>query len=196
MYQGLLTGGRPQTTLTNLITNGNFANTDNWTGGGAALSAANNILSVTGTGAASSPEVNQITGLDCVENKILYIKCLARVTNAVSSRIRINVFGTTGGAGTILTQLSPAENTWYPLAENFTLTAAFTGKVQPDIFSTYVDAATANGKVLQLQKVILLDLTATFGAGLEPTAEQVSRWLDIFSAGWFDTIKAMPKRIY
>lgn len=196
MYQGLLTGGRPQKTLTNLISNGNFADTTGWASGNANLTAADNVLSITGTGASASPEANQNTNLDCAENKIIYAKCLARVTNAVSSAMRIVIFGTTGGAALLTAQTSPVQNTWYTLSGNLTLTAAFTGKVQPDVYSMYADAATANGKVLQVKKFILLDLTSIFGAGLEPSAAQVTRWLDIFSAGWFDTTKAIPKRIY
>lgn len=200
MYQGLMTGGRPQTTLTNIVTNGNFASgTTGWTGIFAAIAAANNTLSVTGDGGNAVARVLATTSIPIVVGKKVYIHFKSSVTNAVCGSMRYclkDVMGNDISAENRAIS-SPTQNQWYTTGGVLTINnLGDAGNIRVQPTHNYADAATANGKVMQVQEALAIDLTTIFGAGLEPTAAQMDRWLEIFSAGWFDTTKAIPKRIY
>ena len=167
--------------MTNQVTNGDFSNgTTGWTASNSTLSALSNTLSITGNGGASS--ANCLTNQPITGTKKIYIAAKMRVTNAVCQEVSIYNY-TGGGSDGQVKKTSPAQNTWYPLSmvvstnhgagSNLTLT------------STYDDAATANGKVAEAQYVMILDLTTIFGAGYEPTAEEMDNWLLNFSNSWF-----------
>lgn len=198
MYQGLLTGGRPQTTLTNIVTGGNFPNTTGWTGINSTLAASNNILSITGNGTSPSARALGLSNVSGVDGKKIYVRALQRVTNSVSTQLRLDIRSSNEAVAIMAySEPNPVQNQWYQLSGVVTLGATFTGlTVCPYLLHSYADAATANGKVMEVKKVLAIDLTSAFGAGYEPTAAQMTRWIDIFSAGWFDTTKSIPKRIY
>lgn len=197
LHSFLTSGGRPQTTLTNFVTNGNFVDTTGWSAYYATLTAASNILSVTGNGANADPRVYQGTSVPAISGKKIYYRTKAKVTNANCTSILIYL---TDGANTVtgasVAVNNPIQNTVYTLSGVISVGAGLTGNIRVWVRNYYADAATANGKVMEVQEVIAIDLTAIFGAGLEPTAAQMTRWLDIFSAGWFNTTKAIPKRIF
>lgn len=200
LHSFLTSGGRPQTTLTNLITNGNFANgTTGYTvpGGDATLSAASSVCSVTGNGVGASPSIGQQGTISVVTGKKYYMVATVKVTNASCTSI-FYVLKNNGGANISNTSIianNPTQNQIYRVGAVLTITGTGTYLV-PTIRHSYADAATANGKVMEVQEVLVIDLPATFGEGLEPSAVQMQRWLDIFSSGWFNTTKAIPKRIY
>lgn len=158
--------------LANQVVNGDFANgTTGWNIlTGATLSAANNILSVTGNGTASATRAHTVTNLDCVTNKVIYIRAKLKVTNTNCQNLYTRIGGSTSGdTNVVATQVSPVNGTSYLLAGRYILTSASTGKIQVYAWASYADAATANGKVMEVQQVIAVDLTAMFGAGNEPT---------------------------
>lgn len=199
LHSFLTSGGRPQTTLTNIVLNGNFASgTTGWSGANANISTANNVLAATGTGTSNNVSALQTTGTACSTGKKLYIRTLIRSTASECKNLVFYVRGSTGGlvAGWQKGTGTVTQNEWYTSFAVVTLDATFTGNILARLQADFVDAATANGKVMEIKEVITIDLTEIFGVGLEPTAAQMQRWLDIFSAGWFDTTKSIPKRIY
>lgn len=135
-------------TLQNLVTNGDFSNgTTGWTAFNSVLSANANTLSAVGNG------INLSIGTRCLSamtiGNIYYLRAKVRVRDSVSSKIGI-------GSGSFLKeQLTPVQDAWYALSNRGTAT-------QNDfyIYSRYADAATANGKVMEVKDVIALDLTA------------------------------------
>ncbi len=146
-------------TYSNLFTNSNFVNTTGWTGATATLSAASNILSVTGSGTGPLPRVYQ-TPVAYVNGKKIYVKVRCTVTNASCIEIYINASAT--GMVTLKhsIKLTPVNGTEYSTAGIITLGAGGSGNVSLIIVNSYVDAATANGKVMQLQEALAVDLTA------------------------------------
>jgi hypothetical protein len=82
-------------------------------------------------------------------------------------------------------QPSPVQNQWYDLTHIFTIPSDGAGNTNIQFFSEYENTATANGKVLEVKEVIALDLTAIFGAGKEPTVEQMDAF--IAKTGWFNS---------
>jgi hypothetical protein len=156
-------------TYTNLLTNGNFVDTTGWGVNNSAISASNNILSVTGNGGGAYPEANKSTLTACATGKKLYVACLAQVTNSSALNIFTVIQGTTGGQQVAKNQTVPTIDTWYKLTGIVTLTAVETGNIKFVIYPRYADAATANGKVMKVKEVLVVDLTTMFGSGNEPS---------------------------
>lgn len=170
--------------VTNVVQNGNFANgTSGWLATSSTHLVNNNICVNTGNGATMYPGEEQNTSISCITGKKLYVKARGRVTNGSASSLQILIAGTTGGGNLTVKMLSnPIQNIWYDLSGIVTFGETNTGYVRFKMLHVYSDAATANGKVMEVQEVMAIDLTALFGAGNEPTAVQCDRMF----ANWFD----------
>lgn len=157
----------------NFVSNGNFSNgTTGWITSGASVSATSNTLSITGTGTDATPRASQNIGV-VVASKKIFVRALMRVTNANCTSININI--TPDGTGSDInasSQASPVQNQWYILQGVITEGSNWTGNVLLRLRHNYADAATANGKVMEVKEVMAIDLTTLFGAGNEPTAAQ------------------------
>jgi len=145
------------------VQNGNYADgTTGWTALGGTLSASNNILSLTGNGSANQLFARQDTAIPFVEGKKVFIRAKVKTTDTVSSYMQLRIYGTTSGSislsgtGQINT---PVQNQQYTLYGIATLTG-LVGNIRVIALDTYADAATANGKVMQVQEYMAIDLTA------------------------------------
>jgi hypothetical protein len=155
----------------NLVVNGDFSNgTTGWNravahGRDSTISASSNTLTVVGA-SASQAGVNSGSGV-FQDNKKYYCRCIAKVTNDICQSISLRRGANTG----IITINNPVKNQQYTLSGVIT-----TGIVGTEsfiqVFHQYVDNATATGKVMEIQQVSTIDLTALFGAGNEPTLAQ------------------------
>jgi len=166
---------------TNLVINSDFSKgTTGWVPSGSTIQASNNIMSIIGNGSVVSPGAVKTLATPYVSGKKIFIKCNFRVTNSSSDRLATILFD---GVNYYLgpTQTVITANTWYALSGIITLMA---GGSSVDIMlqHRYIDAATANGKVMEVQEVMAIDLTARFGAGLEPDLA----WCDNNIPAWFD----------
>ena len=164
---------------TNLFLNGDFSNgTTGWILTNSTLSASNDVLSVIADGTGTSPRVNQI--LTGASGKKVYMRARVRVTNSNCTSIYLR----TGDGMVQAIQTLPVLNTWY----NLTVVGNFlTNSIRID--HNYVDSTTANGKVMEVQYVFAIDLTAPFGKGNEPTVEQMDEIMSKFPNSWFDGTK-------
>jgi len=168
--------------ITNLVSNGDFSDgTTGWGGSTSTLSAENNILSDTCNGEFYAGAAYQSKSLDSTHKYFLRAK--ARVTNAVALSLRITM--QTFATNIVVEQENPSENEWYTLY----------GVHTPDesansvkVYQGYADSATANGKVMEVQEVLAIDLTETFGAGNEPTADEIETLIGIVPENWFDGV--------
>ena len=180
-YNGRLTDVETDTSLdaTNLVTNGDMTNgITGWFTGNSTLTVATNTLSVVGDGTGSSPRVSQI--LTGASGKKIYTRARVRVTNANATSIYLR----TNDGILQSVQTAPVMNQWYSM---WILGNFQTNTIRID--HNYPDLATANGKVMEVQYVSALDLTAIFGAGKEPTAAEMNRILARFPNSWFDGTK-------
>jgi hypothetical protein len=171
-------------TYTNIVTNGNFADGDNWTPARGTESVANNTYTLTGDGTAYYIYTKQDTNTPVkVENKI-FIKYFARVTNSSCLVFRLYVGGTTGGIETLVKTINtPTANIWYEISAILITPADFTGNYSIRIYHNYADAATANGKVMEVKEVLAIDITNTDMATW--TADQINAAIPY----WFDGTK-------
>lgn len=174
----------------NIVTNGDFANgTDGWSGTYATNTTSNNTLynTTSGTQAMGFAQHSPLSAFEV--NKKVYIRARFKGNSSMTStKIRVQ---------------STVDYSWQPtvaaLTSNFTNYNTISGIVTYTnnhtkrlmLEHTYPDAVTANGKVMEVQQVLAIDLTALFGAGNEPTQQQC----DEMFAGWFDGTKRMNLRL-
>jgi hypothetical protein len=177
--------------VSNNIVNGNFANgTANWTAvNGSVLSAASNTLSVVGSNVSQIPRVIQDLGIRTGNRKI-YVKMTACVDN--SACVGFIAFlrdgsGTTFGYGSgPVRQSYPTINQWYTVSGIIDVNATLTNNLILYFEHGYADAATANGKTLKIQNVSVIDLTAAFGQGKEPSQIEMDYLMSYYPNSWFD----------
>lgn len=158
----------------NLISNGNFANgTTGWLGAqGAILSAANNELSETAVtqydGAIQSISTTQFNG-----HKV-YFAADVKLDNGNTYLIFND--------GLDQAMLAPTTyNAYQKLSSIWTVNvnAAY-------VFIKLQDNRASAWTTQYMKNAIVIDLTATFGAGNEPSVAEMDRLLAKFPNGWFD----------
>ena len=166
----------------NLVTNGNFANgTTGWSASGATNAVANNTFTNTASGVAVSGFLYGTAFAPAIGDK-LYLRSKQKVTNANSILMRLCVYDGTA-AIVAQDQVNPTINTQYLMSGVITTTRLSNHYIY--MIHQYVNAATANGKVMEVQEVMLINLTTLFGAGNEPSAA----WCDANFPTWFDGTK-------
>jgi hypothetical protein len=171
-------------TYQNIVTNGNFANgTTGWTSNnGTASIASSNVLSLTGNGNTAQPNIVQNLPIVQPQNKKIFARAIVRVTDSVCQNIRIRIFDNNVSSDETLN--TPTANTWYVISKVFTMSAGAVGIPQLRLFPTYVDAITANGKVMEIKEIFTIDLTAR---GLDAlTVDQCNARFQ----NWFDGVKS------
>ena len=164
----------------NLVVNGDMANgATGWNTGNGTISAANNTLSSLGNGGGATVSIHQVQPL--VPAAKYYIKAKVRVTNANCSAMMV---GSDINNNSLFVS-NPVANTWYSASHIFTKSTDTFLRLR----HVYIDAETANGKVMEVQYVAFIDLTATFGAGKEPTLAEMDRLMARYPNSWFDGVK-------
>jgi hypothetical protein len=168
-------------TLTNLVSNGNFVDATGWNGTGSTILASNNTLYNTGNGSQSIPYIFQTLPIGTViPNHIYAVTISVKVTNSNCTLIRLKV-------GELVSKNiidNPVANTIY---QKTILTTPTDSARYFYVFHHYANAATANGKVMEVQYVSCVDLTAKFGAGNEPSQTDYANWIATQSNSWFNT---------
>jgi len=175
--------------MMNYIKNGDFSS--GYTGWGAVgtLSVANSTLYVTGSGEMPSVTSFQHITTPFEVGKKYYMKCKMRVTNSLCTRVAI-VVQLPDKAHLVVAQGSPMENNWYDLSG--ILEGTINGKSEIRLNHLYNTATDANGAVMECQYVSVINLTDAFGAGNEPTKEEMDELLTYFPESWFDGRTTLP----
>jgi len=172
-------------TATNIIQNGNFANgTTGWTANsGTSNSVSNNTLSNTTLGYTNATgRVSQIIN-QTFNNQQIYISFKVRVNNSDCIHIQPYFALASGDVGYFKDQYNPTANTWYHVSDIKTITA----DTHRFIIGHYYNDMVA-GRTMELQNVLMVNLTEMFGEGNEPTVEQCDKMF----ANWFDGTKSTP----
>jgi hypothetical protein len=170
--------------MVNSVVNGNFA--DGTTGytsiSGTALAVASENLTLTGDGSTTSPRAYFLDANIIIGDKWFFY-CNARVTNAVCDTLQLRVSGSTGGNTTVDLESNPTQNLFYELKQIITLTDE-TGSLRVEFRHAYADAATANGKVMEVDGnagVFAINMTAL---NIESYTE--AQMLDLVRSGYFE----------
>jgi len=169
--------------LQNLVSNGDFRNgTTGWGTQGSTISTTNDIMSVVGDGTNRNPNIwgGLPTG---VVGHTYYARLSAMVTNSNTQFVAI--YCQTLASMPIVVN-TPLANTWYTTSAITTSTT--NGYPYFSIYNYYADAPTASGKVMQVKNVLAIDLTASFGAGNEPTQAQMDTIMSNYPNNWFNIV--------
>ena len=143
--------------VNNIVTNGNFVGTSNWTPIYSTVSASNNILSITGNGgnARAIVQISQTIQFD--ESMRIFACAKVRVTNDACEFLTI----TTAGGYYQTKIVKPVKDKWYTIA--VLQDSKRTGNFNLMYFDhAYSDATTANGKVMEIKEVIAFDAMEVF----------------------------------
>lgn len=172
-------------TAISYVANGNFRQgTTRWRSTGGTL-VVDGTARVTGDGSLSYCHLIQDIALQLVEGHKYYARSVARVRGSDCQRLALELREV--NLRTIMAQASPAQDQWYTLSGIVTISGPYTAPYFR-VISNYADASGAVGKVLEVALMVLVDLTATFGAGNEPDKETCDK---IF-ANWFDGTTSVP----
>lgn len=174
----------------NLISNGNFSNgTTYWSPTYCTLTAANNMLTVKGTGAYSSSIVSTA---NFNNHSKLYVRWKARCTSVQSTMMYAYIYEISKDNRIQVASVSyPVIGQWYTLA-GIVDSSAYTNMLNITFRAIYPDAATATNAVMDLMEMTCIDLTATFGAGKEPTASYMNNLMSL--SGWFNNYNFLPSQ--
>ena len=164
---------------TNLVTNGNFVNTDNWYAyGSATFSVANNEL----TGLAPSENHGVQNLVTLIDGHIYYFYAQVKATTPlVQLRLRYSW-------DLPLLAVSHSGSGNYELLSAVCIASAITnGNI------AITDQRTSGFDNFYVKYVGVIDLTATSGAGNEPTVEQMDAIMALFPNSYFNgTAEIMP----
>jgi len=165
--------------VANIVTNGNFVNTDGWSPTGVNISTLNNTLIVTANGTSANPNIlGGNNGLSYSAGTKLYGICRVKVPVGCIA-ITFNHRDTTSAiTQTIASISSPPTGVFLKLSGVYTLS---TNSSYPrwQVVYSYPDTATANEKVSETKEILVINLTNLFEL---PTTQQCD---EIFSS-WFD----------
>lgn len=160
--------------LNQMCTNGNFANgTTGWGVMSSTNAASNNVLSNTGNGTSASPGTYKSLNISSYNGQKVYVRVTVKVP---SGCLTVRGYTNSAPAGTKYAyNLTPSAFgsfvTYSGVAVQTVTDAAILNFY---VSHWYADAATANGKVMEIMNVSVFDLTALFGAGNEPTVEEMN----------------------
>lgn len=172
--------------FTNIVNNSDFSSgTTGWGGSFGSVSASNNTLTVTSNGGSYYSQASQTKSTTINVGDKFYCSSELRVLSpAVALFLQVSI---TGNVGTTIN--NPIAEKWYFNSVDLTSSVSSTYiSIKPT--QSYVDAATSNGKMLQIKNVSCFNLTNSFGAGNEPTKEQMDENLNKV---WIDSTDT-PKR--
>lgn len=147
--------GRTIPALNNLIMNGDGSTTTGWSAVNSTNSVSGGSLINTLTGSSAFGYPSQVISFPA--NNIYYFKVRARVTNSLSTRIRV---GNGGFIGAYIDQNTPVQNQWYIISGARTQTTNQSGFL---IIQDYANTTDATGAVMEVDYALAFNLTASHG---------------------------------
>ena len=178
--------------MTNLVTNGDFSNgTSGWM-------SHNSTVAISEDGVVDTIVDSPVYANGFIyrsdflvaANHVHYYAASVKVQNTQSSYLVLSLQD-----DHIDQKNSPVSGQWY----NLSGTKKHTVDRQIMAFRIrhfYVDKLTASGKTMYIKNALAIDLTATFGAGKEPTKAQMDQIMNQFPNKWFNgTVTANTRGI-
>ena len=159
--------------FSNLASNGNFVDATGWTPGNATLSVAGGVATLTGSGASKYVTLEHANfSAPLGSSKKVYVSGEIKVNDAhVSANLRMAISGVSGTTVEIGNYGQQTEDEYVPFSAVMETTANY-ASTAPYVYVLveYADAATANGKTVNVRNVMVFNLETEFGAGSEPSS--------------------------
>lgn len=173
----------PNGSAENIVIGGNFPNTDGWVAYYGTIAAAENVLTHTVSEASGSARVGR-TDVTSIAGHKYYLAYDIKPFRTHPPRFSL------GGVIVV--------STAYVTAGVFNrVSAEIIATAENTDFWMYVNGSVTTGMSIgsttEFRNVLLLDLTALFGAGYEPTAAQMDDYLAKMGYAWFDTANLARK---
>ncbi|NCC14913.1 MAG: hypothetical protein EOM28_00985, partial [Clostridia bacterium] len=169
-YSGVAEFTASGNTMQQVLVNGDFAQgTTGWTADSASISAANKILTITGNGLSAFPQAGKTEARIIVNGKY-FIKGRCRLNTAYAGTafLAVQIKGTTGGSFVQKIQ-DPIVGTWYDIYA-IADASTFSGNIRVILYGQFADAATANGKVIEVDGNVGVFAIPTTGTPFENKA--------------------------
>lgn len=160
-------------TVRNIISNGNFNATTGWTANGGSIASAANELIFTITEGSVYTYIGQNTTVPTIGHKY-YVKGDTFARKTTSSYIS---FGGKNIAKTL------PSNSWSTISG---VTTAETTSAFRFYHNTSPDTGYVVGDTLHFRRMLVVDLTVSYGTGNEPTTEEFEKVLSVFENSWFE----------
>jgi endonuclease/exonuclease/phosphatase family metal-dependent hydrolase len=182
--------------ITNLVTNGDFSNgTTGWgvVGSTIAVSNANLIITPGDTEVRPSAVSTAFSGVNSGDK--IYICLRVRTLNSKLSHIRARMAnsGLTFPYGDVEIS-SPVENQWYTVSGIISKEITYPSYVIL-LQAEYPTADDALNSQYEIDYVMAINLTETFGAGNEPTEEEMNLILGMLPVDYFEGEYVVPQEI-
>ncbi|MEA4996140.1 MAG: hypothetical protein VB079_06560, partial [Petrimonas sp.] len=170
--------------IPNLVLNGDLHNgLTGWTFGSSTNAVVDGVLVNTGNGNSSEAVAFATIGAKVVGNKY-YARANVKVRSALCTRVR-------------LYSVDTFQSISNPIMDNpYVMSGIITASTNSSVFGIYHLYPTATeqgGKSIEIDNVICINLTAAFGAGNEPTKEEMDAFID--SIGYFEGNTPNPNDI-
>ena len=163
----------------NILANGDFSNgTTGWSGNGGTPSASNNELTITITVLGSGVGTYYKNAMPTTIGAKYYI--LGKIYPKYSNGIQVGIDG-----GDTFSKSTLVPLTW----NNVSGICSASETSSTFVFYRTVNTQYALGDTFKFKEMTIIDLTATFGAGKEPTQAEMDRLMARFPNSWFDGVK-------
>lgn len=172
----------------NEVVNGDFSNgTTGWndSSGASTLSAASGVLTATGKGTAAFFSAHSDITTTPKNGDKIYTR--ARVRDNLKTTLLQTYLR--GGYTSGFVNIPSGTGAWQTVSCIHTLVSSPTSSVAVAFRPSFASSADQAGSTLDLQYVLTINLTATFGAGKEPTLAEMDRLMARFPNSWFDGVK-------
>ena len=180
---------RTEFEMRNGIINGNFSNgTMGWSASATLTPLGNGKVNLASTGVSAYVESSNLTTIPAKNgNKIYMASYIKSSPDATNEKLMI----TAGITQILLVNNKPLTNTSGALVSAIT---TLSGQTDGRMITAYVSNAFASAEIAGSSSysfgyVKLIDLTATFGAGKEPTLAEMDRLMARYPNSWFDGTK-------
>jgi peptidoglycan/xylan/chitin deacetylase (PgdA/CDA1 family) len=188
---------RTNTGLKNETFNGDFTQGQGLLGwdtySGTVLSTSSGKMIQTGNGGNRQVRARQSDGyglseMPYYEGHKLYVKGKFKVTNPDSTGVGFDIYGrTTPGNIVTLIRNTPQQNVEYTVSDVVTITGG-SGNMLIQVKTFYPSESVANGKSTEVSNIVVIDLTKTFGAGNEPSKEEMDYLLSRYPERFFNGV--------
>ena len=174
--------------VSSILSNGDFTSTTGWSSQVAVLSAASNILSITGDGGGTWGRAYAQATSNPI-SQVLFARAMCSVNNSscTSINLRLRENALIGTIFLTITQNTPSNGVWYDMYNSVTSPASYSNSLNILLDHFYADAETANEKVMQVKWAEIHNLTTIYGAGNEPSAADYYALLEQKNNRWIGT---------
>lgn len=193
--------------IENVIDNGNFNNElgGKWrTQTGSTWRIENNTMTIIGTSFSTDVIVRQETPILYSPGKKVYIRANYRVRNNECDGVGFGVYSSEDASTVDFWETSNfTVNEYSSHSAVLTMSGSSYGNAWVQLRTSYPSYSAALNAEVDVQKVLVIDLTSIFGVGNEPTAKQMDEIINAFPDRWFagvadylDTQRAIMSYIF